>query len=56
MKVGYICKCGNTTIRIIEGDGKNRIIHKMSCPKCLKRKRLKSQANKRGKSKDYYLK
>ena len=56
MKVGYICVCGHTTVREIEGSGQNRIKHKRSCVKCLKIKRLKAKANKRGLKKDTYLK
>lgn len=55
MKVGYICSCGNSTVREIEGSGQSRIKHRRSCTKCLKRKRLKSKANKRGLKKDSYL-
>ncbi len=55
MKVGYTCACGNSTVREIEGKGQNRIKHKKSCTKCLKIKRLKSKANKRGLKKDSYL-
>ena len=54
-KVGYQCTCGYNTIREMEGDGKNRIKQKRSCPKCLQRKRLRAKANKRGKKKDYYF-
>ena len=55
MKVGYICACGNSTVRTIEGSGQNRIKHKRTCSKCLKVKRLKAKANKRGLKKDSYL-
>ncbi len=54
-KVGYHCACGHNTIREIEGDGKNQIVQKKTCPQCLRRRRLKAKANKRGKPKDYYL-
>ena len=54
-KVGYRCACGYDTIREIEGDGKNHVLQKKTCPKCLKRKRLRAKANKRGKPKDYYF-
>ncbi len=56
MKVGYICDCGNSTVREIEGSGQKNIKYKKSCAKCLKIKRLKSKANKRGLKKDTYLK
>ncbi|KKK68267.1 hypothetical protein LCGC14_2945790, partial [marine sediment metagenome] len=35
-----------STVREIEGSGQNRIKHRKTCTKCLKRKRLKSKANK----------
>lgn len=54
-KVGYRCACGHNTIRELEGDGRNQIINKKTCPECLGRKRLRAKANKRGKSKHTYF-